>query len=529
MRSSQAGSVVEQISAGLDTLAATDMVGLDDQVLREQLLDLATVGNRVHAELIRRVDAFDRRGLAAPDGFRTAKGWLQAFGRVSGQVAHRLVKTARLLRSLPKLGIATQSGEISGEHLQQVARLVDQVGVKQVAEVDATLADAARQLDVPRFAVVCERVRAHLDPDGADPAGDFDKRTLTVSPAGGMLLLRGQLDAEGGAALVTALDALSTPPGAGDERSAGQRRADALVELARRQLAGGALPSVGGQRPQVGVLLHPQALSPATLARLAQAQRDAAAAERLREFITDPAPPAVVDWPRPGVPVGQAEPAPGLFGRTASGPVAGGAAAAASAPRAGAPPPGTPPPDAPSDRQSPVLDAPAGRSVPDAVSGVLRPSWSESGWADPPHLNWVGPIPPVLAQRIACDADIWRIILDPGTGLPLDVGRGYRLVPHWIRRALYARDRGCRWVGCGAPAEWTDAHHLDPWAEHGETKAERCLLLCRHHHVLVHEGGWCIDLDPGTGEVHITRPGGIPYEVPRTRSTSWTGPTTQAT
>lgn len=44
--------------------------------------------------------------------------------------------------------------------------------------------------------------------------------------------------------------------------------------------------------------------------------------------------------------------------------------------------------------------------------------------------------------RFACDADIWRVILDPGTGQPLDVGRRHRLVPPWIRRALHARDRG---------------------------------------------------------------------------------------
>jgi hypothetical protein len=44
----------------------------------------------------------------------------------------------------------------------------------------------------------------------------------------------------------------------------------------------------------------------------------------------------------------------------------------------------------------------------------------------------------------------------------------------------------------------------------------------------VHEGGWRIELDLGTGEVHITRPEGIPYLIPRTRSTSWNGPTTQA-
>jgi hypothetical protein len=76
------------------------------------------------------------------------------------------------------------------------------------------------------------------------------------------------------------------------------------------------------------------------------------------------------------------------------------------------------------------------------LAGLGVPAAVERAW-----LNWYGPIPPALAKRIACDADLWRIVLDPTTGLPLDVGRAHRLVPHWIRRALHARDRGCRWPG----------------------------------------------------------------------------------
>ncbi|MPZ27419.1 MAG: hypothetical protein GEV12_13655 [Micromonosporaceae bacterium] len=72
MRTSQV-EAGDQIAAGLDALAAADVLSLDDQTLRRQLLDLVTAADQVHAELARRVDAFDRRGLAEPDGFRTTK------------------------------------------------------------------------------------------------------------------------------------------------------------------------------------------------------------------------------------------------------------------------------------------------------------------------------------------------------------------------------------------------------------------------------------------------------------------------
>jgi hypothetical protein len=141
----------------------------------------------------------------------------------------------------------------------------------------------------------------------------------------------------------------------------------------------------------------------------------------------------------------------------------------------------------------------------------------------PAWLDWFGEVPAALAQRLACDANAWRIVLDPATGLPLDVGRAHRLVPPWIRRALHARDRGCRWPGCEAPTDWCDAHHHDkPWYLGGETNVDELMLLCRWHHVKVHEGQWRIELDRITGEVHVYRPDGRPYELGPSRP--WTGP-----
>ena len=143
---------------------------------------------------------------------------------------------------------------------------------------------------------------------------------------------------------------------------------------------------------------------------------------------------------------------------------------------------------------------------------------------DTPWMNWAGEIPTELAQRIACDCEVWRAVLDPTTGLPLEVGRNHRIVPTWIRKALHARDRGCRWPGCDAPASWTDAHHLLAWYYGGLTNIDNLLSLCRYHHGLVHEGHWRIHLDPATGEVYADRPDGRPYQLGL--SQPYNGPTT---
>jgi hypothetical protein len=66
-----------------------------------------------------------------------------------------------------------------------------------------------------------------------------------------MVAVDGLLEAEAGQSLLAALEPLARPADAHDRRSGGQRRADALVELARRSLEGGRLPQVGGVRPQL--------------------------------------------------------------------------------------------------------------------------------------------------------------------------------------------------------------------------------------------------------------------------------------
>ncbi|MCA9739470.1 MAG: DUF222 domain-containing protein, partial [Gemmatimonadetes bacterium] len=66
------------------------------------------------------------------------------------------------------------------------------------------------------------------------------------------------------------------------------------------------------------------------------------------------------------------------------------------------------------------------------------------------------------SRRLSCDASLVRIARNPN-GRVLDVGRKTRTIPPAIRRALEARDRGCRFPGCGR--RFTDAHHIQHWAD----------------------------------------------------------------
>ena len=89
-----------------------------------------------------------------------------------------------------------------------------------------------------------------------------------------------------------------------------------------------------------------------------------------------------------------------------------------------------------------------------------------------------------------------RIVTTDGHGNPLDVGREQRLYTARQRIALAARDGGCLWPECNRPASSCEAHHCDHFGEHGgRTDIDRGVLLCRFHHMLLHNRGWRITRD----------------------------------
>jgi Domain of unknown function (DUF222)/HNH endonuclease len=97
------------------------------------------------------------------------------------------------------------------------------------------------------------------------------------------------------------------------------------------------------------------------------------------------------------------------------------------------------------------------------------------------------PVPAATAQRLACDPELTRIILGPDSEV-LDVGRSRRLATAGQDRAVRQRDHHCRWETCDRPAHLCHLHHRIPWWAGGHTDFDNLLLLCEHHHRLVHEG-----------------------------------------
>ncbi|MGO4102527.1 DUF222 domain-containing protein [Leifsonia sp. YAF41] len=263
-----------------------------------------------------------------------------------------------------------------------------------------------------------------------------------------------------------------------DERSIEQIAADTILALL--QIAAEADPNTVffGRRPTVRVLVT---------------ERD------LAQTIPGPAfrNPAG-RTPAGRTPAGHA-PAGSSAGHSSTGSAPTGAAAVGSdmtgsptgSPPTGSPPTGSPPTGS-SSTGSPSTGSPPTRSSTGPTPTCTDPPGDVP--FPPGHGQIEGHPDPVSMETVN------RLLCSGLTGIEFDddgqcinVGRDQRLFTARQRVGLAARDGGCRWPGCDKPASWTEAHHIDHWkAEHGKTDLADGILLCKAHHLLLHNNGWHI-------------------------------------
>jgi hypothetical protein len=384
---SDIAAVLARVTAAVDALAQVDVSVLSG--------DAALTVLRAAEELRRRADAVRLKALARVEVTRVARahGANGAEGLLDGiqpGEAKRDVLLARKLDAHARVAEAMSRGEITSGHARVITTLTDQLPPMVRAKGEARLVEAAKVMDPVALGKEAKRVLNDVHPDGPrllqeQEMGAKRRREFAMVPADRGYVLAGRLDVEGAAVLSAAIDGLSAPRPSTDEgpdpRTPGQRRGEALVEMARRFLAGDQAPDSGGARPRVVVTLS-----------LEQLRGDAQTTAML------------------------------------------------------------------------------------AAGAVDEPISAEA------------------ARRAACDATILPVALG-GAGEVLDLGRERRTVSRAQRRALQHRDGGCAFPGCGRPPSWTDAHHIRPWARGGATDLDNLVLLCGHHHDLVHHDGWTVTLD----------------------------------
>ena len=226
-----------------------------------ELLEFADRSQAISAGAVRR---FEKSGAWAEDGSLSMVSWLRHHGKLSGGAAMERVAIARQLEQLPETAKAFQRGDLGYEHVAIMTRTAEHVGVAAVQQAEAQLLAQAQSHDPGQFAGVAREFEHRTDAEAAlhEANRAYKRRYLHLSePKDGLVHLDGLLDAEGGALLKTALDRLMPPPSRDDDRTAGQRRADAMVDLARTALDGGRLGSTGGQRPHLVITASVETLA----------------------------------------------------------------------------------------------------------------------------------------------------------------------------------------------------------------------------------------------------------------------------
>ena len=133
---------------------------------------------------------------------------------------------------------------------------------------------------------------------------------------------------------------------------------------------------------------------------------------------------------------------------------------------------------------------------PEALTAELRQDVSAETSVEHPsnrsrcHIEDGPAISPATARAISCCATVSWMMHDH-KGDPLDVGRRHRTPPPALRRAVRERDRyRCQYPGCDSRK--VQIHHIKHWSKGGRTKLRNLILLCRAHHVMIHDLNYSI-------------------------------------
>ncbi|MDQ6882635.1 MAG: HNH endonuclease [Candidatus Dormibacteraeota bacterium] len=246
-------SPLELIRRGFERLPGW-MARQPDEACGPAAIELREFSDRSEANQAEALRRFEKSGAWASDGSLSIVAWLRSHGKLSGGAAMERVAIARQLAQLPQTEKAFQRGELGYQHVAIMTRTAEHVGIAAVQKAESTLLAQAQSHDPGQFVTIAKEFEHRTDAEAAlrESNRAFGRRCLHLSePRDGLVHLDGLLDAEGGATLKTALDKLMPPPSKTDDRTAEQRRADAMVDLARTALSGGKLGSTGGQRPHL--------------------------------------------------------------------------------------------------------------------------------------------------------------------------------------------------------------------------------------------------------------------------------------
>ena len=253
----------DRLNEVVDALVNESIDHVSTHALGEDLIEIQRATDRLQAEFLRRLHRFDRAHGALAEEAGSTTSWVRDHCAVTWKAGASSVRLARTLGELPATLDSARAGRASLSNVTLIAQLATAVGVEQVAPLEHILVGAAETLEPAAMRTLTQAARLQIDPDGVldDDNRAHERRWFECEQSyGGAWFLRGQLDAEGGAVVKAAIDALAHGLSPGETRSGSQRRADALVDMSAAQLRCGDHRDVHGQRPHLTVTVSADTL-----------------------------------------------------------------------------------------------------------------------------------------------------------------------------------------------------------------------------------------------------------------------------
>jgi len=479
---------------GMRYLAAADPTVLAAQAQAECLQGLEQADAIATAARARILAAFTAGHGYSADADYSPTSWLIHRTRITKGAARGHLGWARRAAAHPQVLAALAEGTVLSESMARlICAWTDRLPADCRDAADEILVAAARGgARKEDLAALAAEIYARSLPDTEDdPGPDFEDRQVRIETTfAGAGVITGDLTPECAAVVTAVLEALSAPRGAEDTRTREQRYHDGLEDAMRRLVAAGLLPDRAGQPVKVWAhisLAELRALDDGSV--LAQewigemavrwAARRAAASQTGGDGAAwlDGKSVGAVACDASVIPVVTGQIDPGALDDLLSlclqyaghGPHCTAQRAAAHPSQPQDPQDEDPQPPTPQGAEL-LRQAIIGKAV-DLVSGP-------DGLASFLRTRLAG-------SRLA------------GPSLPLDVGHSAE-IPAAIRRAVILRDQHCRWAGgCDQPAAACEVHHVTHLADGGTTSVDGCALFCFfHHHVVIHQWGWTVTLNP---------------------------------
>jgi hypothetical protein len=246
-----------EIDVTAEKLASAELWQLDDHERADLLTCLETAQRRIDSARMTALRDMEARGGAASVAATSTTGWLRGALQARPARAHSEVRLAVALDRYPHLAAALGAGAASADQVQVCVAALDElpieVTVEQRERAELHLVELCASFDPVALKKLGKHLLHVLDPDGSEVLEAEERRAaareeLRFTRTDGGFKVAGFLRDESYAMVGAAIDPLAAPcTGADgpDLRTAPQRNAEALVELSRRALTSGGLPTQG--------------------------------------------------------------------------------------------------------------------------------------------------------------------------------------------------------------------------------------------------------------------------------------------